>query len=390
MKFKRNEGYKYDGKQKIVFVSCFDAYDNRIKHIESMLKERGYESIYITSNFNHIKKEFYKIDRENTIQINTLQYKKNFSIKRLLSHFLFSKKAIKQVEMIKPDILYVMLPPNSLAYFSSKHKKKYQSKLIFDIYDLWPETFPSKKFKTILSVPFAIWMQLRNKNLKHADVVVTECNLFRERILSFIGEAKTVTLYPLKITEIKRNNNIQAVNTELNICYLGSINNIIDIDSISDLLGKVNKSRSITVHIIGDGEKRERLIESLETKKINVLFYGPVYDDIKKQEIFDKCVLGINMMKDTVCVGMTLKSIDYMNAGLPLLNNIKGDTHEMVKEYGIGINVDQDLNLTAQIIANLDDKKVEDLRKQTQEIYHKKFSRESFNNNVNKIFDESF
>lgn len=373
--------------KKAVFISCFNAYDNRIKHIMSVLYERGYESTFITSNFNHGKKEFYKIDREDTIQINTLDYKKNFSFKRLLSHFLFSKKAIKRVEKIKPDILYIMLPPNSLAYFASKFKKKYNAKLIFDIYDLWPETFPSKKYKRILSIPFAAWRKLRDKNLKYADVVVTECNLFRDKIINYVGEAKTVTLYPLKMTEIKKNNNIKATNNELNICYLGSINNIIDIDSISDLLGKVNKLRSVTVHIIGDGEQRERFIKSLEAKEISVLFYGPIYDDIKKQEIFDKCVLGINMMKDTVCVGLTLKSIDYLNGGLPLLNNIKADTYDLVRKHHIGLNVEKNIDGCVERIVNLSENKVAQMKLNTRKVYGDFFSKDNFFNKIDKILE---
>jgi len=280
-----------------------------------------------------------------------------------------------------------MLPPNSLAYFASKYRKKYHTILIYDIYDLWPETFPSNIYKKVLSVPFIIWGQLRNKNLKHADVVITECNLFKEKIIDFIDESKTITLYPLKMNEVKKNSNIEVINNDLNICYLGSINNIIDIDRISDLLGKVNKLRRVTVHIIGDGEKRELFIRSLEEKQINVIFYGSVYDENRKQEIFDKCVLGINMMKDTVCIGLTLKSIDYINAGLPLLNNIKGDTQELVEKYGIGINVAQDLDVIAQQIAYFNEKKVRDLKNKTQKIYNEKFSKETFTKKANEILN---
>ena len=43
-------------------------------------------------------------------------------------------------------------------------------------------------------------------------------------------------------------------------------------------------------------------------------------------------------MKKSVCVGLTMKSIDYFEFGLPIINNIKGDTWNAVEEYGIGIN----------------------------------------------------
>ncbi len=43
-------------------------------------------------------------------------------------------------------------------------------------------------------------------------------------------------------------------------------------------------------------------------------------------------------MKASVCVGLTMKSVDYLEFGLPVINNIRGDTWEAVKKYRIGIN----------------------------------------------------
>jgi len=371
---------------KCVFISCFNAYDNRIVHIEKILANNGYNCFYITSNFNHGVKEHYNIDRDNAIQIATLPYSRNFSIKRLLSHLIFSYKAIKQIKSIKPDILYVMLPPNSLAYFASNYKKKHSTKLIFDIYDLWPETFPSKKYKALLAAPFRIWRNLRNNNLKYADVVVTECDLFGKKIRDYIGDIETFTLYPVKVSDVIKKEIDISKKRELNICYLGSINNIIDTDNICELLGKVNLLKPVVLHIIGDGEKRKEFITLLEEKNIDIKFYGCIYDETKKQDIFDRCVLGINMMKATVCVGLTLKSIEYLHAGLPLLNNIKGDSYEMIAEYGIGFNVDGNVDSTVQSIVNLSQEEIHEMKCQTKVVYGKLFSLEVFSQTIESIF----
>ena len=37
-------------------------------------------------------------------------------------------------------------------------------------------------------------------------------------------------------------------------------------------------------------------------------------------------------MKQEVFVGLTMKSIDYFEAGLPIINNIHGDTWNIVKD----------------------------------------------------------
>lgn len=59
-------------------------------------------------------------------------------------------------------------------------------------------------------------------------------------------------------------------------------------------------------------------------------------------------------MKDSVCVGLTMKSIDYFQHGLPIINNIKADTTELVEEYKVGFNeIDFEKELLSKKIQNL-------------------------------------
>ena len=69
-------------------------------------------------------------------------------------------------------------------------------------------------------------------------------------------------------------------------------------------------------------------------------FYGAVFDQMRKIKILGNCDFAFNMMKESVLVGLTIKSIDYFSMGLPIINNIKGDTWEIVRRYGAGVNVD--------------------------------------------------
>jgi hypothetical protein len=43
-------------------------------------------------------------------------------------------------------------------------------------------------------------------------------------------------------------------------------------------------------------------------------------------------------MKPGVCVGLTMKSIEYLSHSLPLINNIRGDTAQLVRDLKIGVN----------------------------------------------------
>ena len=372
---------------KAVLISCFNYYDNRLKYIEEYLKKNGYTVYYITSDFDHISKKKYTINRKNTIQLKVMPYSKNLSIKRVLSHLIFSYKVYRELNKINPDLVYSMLPPNFLAFFTSLYKKKKKNRLIYDIYDLWPESFPNKD-SYLAGFVFDNWKKLRNRNLKNADLIYAECNLFREKLDYVLNGLNTKTLY------LTKNSNSYTItpkieNNKINICYLGSINNIIDISAITLLLKKINYYKPVTLHIIGDGESRDVFIKEIKKSGIDMVYYGKIYDDFKKAEIFNKCSFGINMMKDTVCVGLTMKSIDYFQAGLPILNNISGDTAEIVDKYKIGFNItENNLQEIGELVSMLSKESIIDMRKRTVNVFEHYFSIDSFKENVRSTMNE--
>ena len=82
-------------------------------------------------------------------------------------------------------------------------------------------------------------------------------------------------------------------------------------------------------------------------------------------------------MKETVAIGLTTKSIDYFNAGLPIINNIKHDTVKLVDQYGIGINITRDLDNVPEIM-NESIALNEQRRTKVKEIFEQYFSRAAF------------
>ena len=298
--------------------------------VKQALEEMGYECTYITSDFAHIQKEHFEISLPNAMQIPTKPYYKNLSVERLSSHHFFARDAFRQVEKIDPDLLFTMVPPNSVAQYAARYKKKHpKCKLILDIFDLWPETFPSNRVKKLLALPFSLWGSLRNKALKAADLVTTECSLYHKTLEKYCGKEKLCTLHPAKeLPQLEPA--VCLPEDSISLCYLGSINNIIDIPRIGQVIAAIGGP--VQLHIIGDGERRQELIDTAEAAGAEVTFHGKIYDAAEKQKIFDCCHFGLNIMKDSVCVGLTLKSMDYLAGGLPIINNIPGDTWELAVE----------------------------------------------------------
>ena len=367
---------------KVTIISCF-AITHRLEYIIQAMKELGHEVTVLTSDFNHRTKEKIREKNKEYIYIDTKKYNKNMSFQRIYSHYNFSKKVMKQLKIIKSDIIYAMIPPNFLVKHIIKYKDKNKNiKIIFDIIDLWPETLPNRNLKIVLAAVLKYWSNLRDKNLKKADYVVTECELYQKRLKDKLPK-NTQTLY-LAEKYVGYEDNINV--NELDIAYLGSINNIIDIELIINILNELKKYKNIRFHVIGDGEKRIKLIEQLEEKKIPYKYYGKIYDDKIKASIFNKCCFGINVMKTTTCVGLTLKSIDYFKFGLPILNNIKEDTTNIVRQYNVGFNVNRDnLKETIKKLSTMEEKEFIQLKKNVSDMYQKEFEINILKNKVKSI-----
>lgn len=327
--------------KKAVCISCSDHYDHRLHVAAGCLREQGYDTTYITSDFDHTRKEHFVCSVEGCMQIPARPYQKNLSFDRILSHRNFARDVFRYLESQpqQPDVLVVLLPPNFLAHYGAKYKKRHpEVKLIFEIFDLWPETFPGGKVKKLLAPVFKIWAALRDRNLNKADFVVTECEMFRQKLCLPDETSQAVWLCadPLTIEKPLP----QLRDDALELCYLGAINNVISIPDICDLIKQLTPHKPVVLHIIGKGERQEEFVEEATRAGAEVIFYGAVYDEAKKLEIMNRCHFGLNIMKSSVCVGLTMKSVDYFRFGLPIINNIPADTKQLVEEQGIGVQLE--------------------------------------------------
>ena len=344
--------------------------------------------------------------------INTRPYSKNSSQGCLIYHHDFAKKVYRFLHKAEAyDILYVMLPGNSLAPAAVRISKEKGSKLIFDLIDMWPESLPVSGISW--TPPIAYWRKLRDDNINKADCIITECRLYQKRLK--LDPAKTVTMYWAKTEGVKAEdhkihgngkgysaetastnepagcshsmNRDNQTDNDIRIAYLGSINNVIDISLIIKILSAVNTAcidkgaGKASLDIIGDGENREAFLDALKKAEISFNYHGAIYDEQKKREILSHCDWGINIMKPGVNVGLTMKSIDYLANGLRLINNIPGDTWEWVEKEHIGVNVDEFME--KDIYVDLLENKVD--KNGICSFYRKIFSSEAIDKTLKKV-----
>ena len=371
-------------------ISCNDNYDyeTRTKYVYDFLHEKGYVITFFVADFDHRNKKKYSTDRlDNLKYIHVRSYEKNLSMKRILSHFDFAKGVKNELKCHHYDLVYHCAPPNSTIRVLSNIRKNRDFKLITEIGDMWPETMPtSEGIKKILFIPLSIWRLLRDKYLFNSDVIIAECNLFKKQLEKNTGLSQIRTLYFCKKENFVNKSNVFNQENRISLCYLGSINNIIDCDMIGMFVRELAIDREVLVHIIGDGEKRDELIDLIKANGGQPVFYGKVFSEESKKEIFSKCDYCLNIMKTTVNVGMTMKSLDYFSFGIPIINNIGGDIEKMVKTEAIGFNINSNnIKSVVDAIKKCDSEDYEIMKKNVESVHEKYFSIEKFKMEMQKI-----
>ena len=339
---------------KVSIITCFESNEERVEFVKDACQAQGYEVEIYTSDFSHIRKQKRVSFPEGYQIVKTKPYRKNLSLARILSHRKYAKDVFLLIEEKKPDLIWLMAPANFLIYEAKRFRQKYSDvRLIIDMIDMWPESLPVSINKNLL--PFRIWKNIRSRNLDCCDHLVCECDFYQDTLKKEYDGAIT-TIHWARDSKAQRNGSA-IPEDRLCLCYIGSINNIIDCDKIAGVVSGFDMP--VTVHVIGDGENRDHLLKLL-ADRCEVIYHGTVRDEDKKSEIFSQCHAGINIYKEGLYIGLTVKCIDYFEHGLPIINNISGDTWDLVEKYGAGINLTDN---------SVDGKKLIGMRKNNQQIY---------------------
>ncbi len=362
---------------KVLIATCFESNEERAKFVYDACRSRGYDVSVITSDFSHIRKQKRENIPEGFETVATRPYRKNLSIKRMYSHHCFAKDAFRKIEEEKPDLIWLMAPANSLIAEAKKYKENHKDvKLIIDIIDMWPESLPVSVSKDVF--PLNLWKKIRSRNIHCCDALVSECDLYHDILKNeYDGDIHTIYWSRDAKAVIEKNG---LPNDHLSLVYIGSINHIIDAERIAAVISKI--SVPVKLHVVGEGESTDQFLEKMK-KICDVEFHGAVRDEKKKTEIFNQCHAGINIYREGLYIGLTVKCIDYFEHGLPIINNIKGDTWRLVEEYRAGINIDKKNNVDANMLMNM-----RHSNWNIYQLFEENFSKDVFVEKCLKVIDE--
>ena len=373
---------------RVLIISCFheDIEISRSKSLFLYLKKKKYNVQVLYSKFSHTTRSNRIIDDGSAIPLKTIGYKKSISFKRLLSHFIFSVKAALEVFRQKPNLIVINIPPNATGWFCVLAAKLIGSKVVVDVVDLWPEALVGTKFvgkkETILPL-LKVISRIGRLPIRFSDYCILECDLYRQHL--DIDRIKNTTVHLKKSCSFP----VKAPSDNISIAYLGGVSDIYDFETLFSLLTQLNQTCAAELHFIGDGPMREQFVQRVVKLNIRFVDHGVSFDDDYKYKCLSSCWFGYNGYNDTNFIGLSYKSVDYMSMGIPVLNNLTSDLHNIIEKEGGGLNFSsQGLD---RVVAQISELTIDDITKLKQEaldVYRRNFSQMAYERAIDTVLNE--
>ncbi len=350
-----------------------DSYPPEIRSISILmydfvkeLKTRGYKISVITTKprYNLAKEQsnikYNLITEEDSGKVVRIDipflHKANFLIRglaTLISPFLFYrtiKRIIKKRIIEKPDIVMVYSPPLTLGMAGLWVKKRFSSKFILNVQDIFPQNAVDLGvLKSPLIIKFFEWLE--KWIYKKADIITVHS----EGNKKFLLERKRQSDCKVKVVpnwaNISRFKNISkrinfrhkfGLDSKFIIVFAGVLGPSQGLDVIIDVAKELQENSDIHFLFIGDGTEKLKLEgKALSFGLANISFRSFISEEdypelLKEVDVGLVCLSSKN--KTPVVPG---KLMGYMAVGLPILAilNKESDGHNIIKSAGCGFNL---------------------------------------------------
>ena len=382
--------------------------NNRFNYIANLLANNNHKVELITSSFSHKLKRQRKRDSQ---ELNLLNYKltmlyepgykKNVSLKRFYSHYIFSKnlkKYLREIQ-IKPDVIYCAVPTLSAAKVAAKYAKENNIKFIIDIQDLWPEAF-----KMVFNIPiisdimFYPMKKMADYIYSLADdiIAVSETYLKRATDVNSIAKNKLSVYLGTNLDyfdECKNKNKVTYDDGYIRIVYIGTLGHSYNIKEVIDAINLLKEKgiNNLKFVVMGDGPLKREFQEYAKKKGIDCEFKGMLnYDNMVG--ILCSCDIAVNPINANSAGSIINKVGDYAAAGLPVINTQENEEYRnIVEKYEIGYNcINSDYkDMASKIEKIIENSEIKNkMEKNNRKLAEERFDRNKTYKYIIKVIEE--
>ncbi len=365
---------------------------NRFRYLCDILAKEGHEVTLVTSRFNHYNKSFRNLSVENSnykiVLLNELGYKKNTSIKRIMSQVVFAqnlKKYLKKVNE-RPDIMYFSVPTHEPVLASSNYMKLNKIQCIIDVQDLWPEAMKLLFNIPVLSNLLFLPIKLQaNKVYSMADKIIAVSREYMERAMinnkkSTVNDYVYIGTFMSEFDKGMKENQDLIIkdNNEFWVVYIGTLGLSYDIKTLIFAYKLLidRGLKNVKLKILGRGPSEQELQQYANKVNVNVDFLG--YKEYGEMAAYlSKSDVAINAIKKNAAQSIINKVGDYFSAGLPVLNgSLCKEMKQLIDDHKCGINYEPENAF--------------DLAEKIEELYLDKHKRETMGANSRSLAELKF
>lgn len=327
--------------------------ESRFSYLADALAQRGHLVELVITDFYHSTKAKRPEPRRDLYGFKITAchepgYKKNVSLSRLYSHWVWGKNVYKYLKTNeKPDLVYCAVPSLTAAKLAAKYCQKNGVKFVTDVQDLWPEAFYMAIHNKLLQKLFLPMEKSADKAYAASDIAVAVSDTYVNRTLSVNKKnVKGVSVFlgndGALFESEKGKYNIERNGEELLLCYIGGLKDSYDIPCVIDAMALVeaNKQfdRKVRFVVIGDGPFRPRFEQYAKEKQINCTFLGSKpYTEMAS--LLSSCDMCINPIVKGSAASIINKVGDYALSGLPVINTQESPEYRaLIEEYNCGVN----------------------------------------------------
>lgn len=309
----------------------------------------------VTSSFCHLTKaqrnenklHFEKLPYKMTMMYER-GYKKNISLRRIVSYTEFGKNVLDYLKKRKkPDLIIVSVPSLAVADYVSAYAKDQRIPLIVDIQDLWPEAFKMAiNIPVVSDILFAPMMRQANRIYSRADVIMAVSDTYVRRGKEVNPTAEELSIYigtdSALVAEKTQGISVHKDEGKFVVGYIGALGHSYDIKGVIDAI-KILKSQgidNILFKVMGEGVCRAEYEAYAKEANIDCQFAG-LLDYGTMMKTLMQCDVAVNPIVGNSVSSIINKVADYAAAGIPVVNTQSSTEYrELLDKYQAGINVE--------------------------------------------------
>lgn len=300
--------------------------------------------------------------------INTSSYRRNFE--RVLVALQFQRRLWNlRNELPMPDVI-VSDFAGLFGNIFLKWKKKYGTKVIYDILDLWPEGFVDMGYLKKNSLIAKVLYGMEHKSYREADGIIFSFQGGRDYIIDK-GWSKE-TGGDVDTSDIGYLNNgvdLESVDEQkdkwilddpdldtdkFKVVYLGSISAFNGLDVLVETARELQerKVQDVLFLVYGCGNQEEQLKNMAKDYDLNNIKFKGLLDKKYAMNLLSRSNLNLFTFVNTPLLKYGVspnKLFMYFASGKPVLSMIK-PMYDLVQEKKCGISVENDSKIVADAV----------------------------------------